>query len=408
MRAKPKPRSDELKRLRGFVNDLVSVQALAGLWLYQETSQSMSTLLDAMIQVLRLDITYARISDLIEGPPIGVLRMPPRWDSEPESANIRQVLKEYLQRGDALTSPFVVQYPCGEGKLSIAHFRLGLHGENGFVVAGSQRPDFPTKYETLLLHMAMNQAVVGLQGLQLLGAQQRMAIEDRKQAATELRQLSGQLLRSQDDERRKIARDLHDSTGQNLVALATMLGQFRAAIPSDNRKLRELLSTCKTLADRCIHEVRTLSYVLHPPVLDQAGLADAIRDYVIGFTSRSGIKVQLELSPRLGRLGEDMELALFRVVQEALTNIQRHSGSQQAKIRIERSASLILEISDRGRGNSVGRQRKAKQPRRRFELGVGIPSMQERVKLIAGRLDINSTNQGTTVRVTIPLGGKRT
>jgi signal transduction histidine kinase len=252
--------------------------------------------------------------------------------------------------------------------------------------------------------MSTNQEVVGLQGLQLLSAQQGIAIEDRRRAEEELQHLSGQLLRSQDDERRRIARDLHDSTGQNLVALATMLSQVRGAIPSENRKLRGLLFECKALAERCMLEVRTLSYVLHPPVLEQAGLGDAIRDYVDGFAKRSGIHVELELSPRLGRMAGDVEIALFRVVQEALTNIQRHSGSQQAKIRIERDSSLTLEISDRGHGTSVGRQREEEQPR--FVLGVGIPSMQERVKLIGGRLHIDSSSRGTTVRETIPLEGK--
>jgi PAS domain S-box-containing protein len=230
-------------------------------------------------------------------------------------------------------------------------------------------------------------------------------ITDRKQAEEELRQLSGRLLRSQDEERRRIARELHDSTGQDLVALATMLGQLRGSIPSVERKSRGLLSECKALAERCIREVRTLSYVLHPPVLDAAGLSDAIRDYVDGFTKRSGIQVELELSPHVGRQARDVELALFRVVQEALTNIQRHSGSQRAKIRIHRNSDLTLEIGDLGRGFSASVPRGKEELR--FELGVGIPSMQERVKLIGGRLDIDSTSHGTTVRVTIPLGGKR-
>jgi len=229
-------------------------------------------------------------------------------------------------------------------------------------------------------------------------------IEDRKKAEQELRQLSGQLLRSQDEERRRIARDLHDSTGQDIVALATMLGQVRGSIPSGARRSRRLLSECKALADKCIRDVRTLSYVLHPPALDQAGLGDAIRDYVDGFTKRSGIQVELKLSPRLGRMEKDVELALFRVVQESLTNIQRHSGSQQAKIRIDRNSNLTLEISDRGHRASVGRQREEEPPS--FVLGVGIPSMQERVKLIGGRLHIDSSSRGTTVRVTIPLEGK--
>lgn len=231
-------------------------------------------------------------------------------------------------------------------------------------------------------------------------------IQDRKQAGEELRNLSGQLLRLQDEERRRIARDLHDSTGQNLVALATMLGQLGASIPSVERKLRAVLAECKALADLCIREVRTLSYILHPPVLDQAGLEDAVRDYVAGFTNRSGIDVELELPPSLGRMPRDIELALFRVVQESLTNIQRHSGSPQAKIRIVRDPNFILEISDRGHGISASLQRGKDD--RRFETGVGLLSMQERVKLIGGRLDIDSTRHGTTVRVTIPLGEERT
>jgi PAS domain S-box-containing protein len=229
-------------------------------------------------------------------------------------------------------------------------------------------------------------------------------ITGRKRAEEELRRLSGQLLRLQDEERRRIARDLHDSTGQNLVALATMLVQVRGSIPSSEQKSRRLLSECKALADRCVREVRTLSYVLHPPMLDHAGLGDAIRHYVRGFTRRSGIKVVLELSPGLGRLGLEIELTLFRVVQESLVNVQRHSGSQQAKIRIEQNTHLRLEISDFDHQIPARVPRDEEQPR--FEGGVGIPSMQERVKLIGGRLDIDSGSHGTTVRVTLPLGGE--
>jgi two-component system, NarL family, sensor kinase len=227
-------------------------------------------------------------------------------------------------------------------------------------------------------------------------------ITERKRTEQELRRLSGQLLRLQDEERRKIARDLHDSTGQNLVALATMLGQLRASILSGEQKPRRLLSECKALADRCIREVRTLSYLLHPPVLDEAGLEHAIRDYVKGLTQRSGIHVKLEISSLLGCMSRDVELALFRVVQESLTNIHRHSGSQQAKIRIDRNPNLTLEISDSAQRGPASVPREDEEPR--FEVGVGIPSMQERVKLIGGRLDIDSGSHGTTVRVTLPLG----
>ncbi len=152
--------------------------------------------------------------------------------------------------------------------------------------------------------------------------------------------------------------------------------------------------------------MRTLTYLLHPPVLDETGLEHAIRDYVKGFTKRSGIHVELEMSPGLGRMDRDIELALFRVVQESLSNIQRHSGSQQAKIRVNRNSHLTLEIRDFGRGLSATKQTGKEEAR--LEVGVGIPSMQERVKLIGGWLEIDSGSQGTTVRVMIPLPGEPT
>jgi PAS domain S-box-containing protein len=228
-------------------------------------------------------------------------------------------------------------------------------------------------------------------------------ITERAQAKEELQRLSGKLLRLQDDERRRIARELHDTTGQNLVALATMLDGLRKSIPSVERKSRKILSSCEALADQCIHEIRTLSYLLYPAMLDQAGLEDAIRDYVDGFAKRSGIRVELDFSPRMGRMARDVELALFRVVQESLTNIQRHSGSHQARIRIHRDSDLVLEISDPGRELASGVQ--SEQEKLQFKGGVGIPSMQERVNLIGGQLQIESMSGGTIVRVSVPLGG---
>ena len=136
-------------------------------------------------------------------------------------------------------------------------------------------------------------------------------------------------------------------------------------------------------------------------MLDWTGIEGAIRDYMRGFTQRSGIKVELELSGRLGRMSRDVELALFRVVQESLTNIQRHSGSQHAKIRVDRDSNLTLEIGENSNGNSGELPSHTSRPT--FQFGVGIRSMQERVNLVGGRLDIDSTSCGTTVRVTVPL-----
>jgi PAS domain S-box-containing protein len=224
---------------------------------------------------------------------------------------------------------------------------------------------------------------------------------DRKRTEEEVRRLSGRLLQSQDEERRKIARDLHDSTGQDLVALATTLGQLHSSIPSSNRKSRKLVSECQVVADQCIREVRTLSYLLHPPLLEKAGLGSAIRHYAEGLAKRTEIRVHLEMSPNFGRVNRDVELVLFRIVQESLRNIERHAGSPIAKIHVQREPGKIkLEISDQGHGFS----RRAQKTTGAVPVaaGVGIPSMYERVKHIGGQLDIKSSRSGTCVQVTIP------
>lgn len=226
-------------------------------------------------------------------------------------------------------------------------------------------------------------------------------ISDRTRAEAELRRLSGQLLHSQDEERRKIARDLHDTTGQELVALVTILSQLHDTIPSANRTWRKLASQCQAIAERSLREVRTLSYLLHPPMLDASGLEAAIRHYVDGFGRRTCIDVDLEISPHFGRLPQDLELGLFRVVQESLTNIQRHSGSFTAKLQLNRNpGKIFLAVSDTGRGMC------ASEPEHDgthyLPKGVGIPSMEERVKQIGGRLEIESSSKGTIVRVAVP------
>ncbi len=227
-------------------------------------------------------------------------------------------------------------------------------------------------------------------------------VTEHMRAELELQRLSGQLLRLQDEERRRIARELHDSTGQDLVAMATFLSQVRSSIPTSARKPRKLASQCGALMDHCIREVRTLSYLLYPPMLDESGLTDAIRHYVVGFFKRTGIKIELAISPLLGRLTPDKELALFRVVQESLTNVQRHSGRFIARVQLERRPKMVLlEVSDKG--NETSGKVQKKNERTPIVFGVGIRSMQERVKLIGGRFDIDSCSSGTTVRVTVPV-----
>src|SRR6266404_1646475 len=170
-----------------------------------------------------------------------------------------------------------------------------------------------------------------------------------------LRKLSLHLLRTQDEERRRIGRDLHDSLGQYLAVLKINLDSVQLSLPSSNSRAHSQLSQCGRMADDALREVRTLSYLLYPPMLEELGLKSAIPWYVEGFGRRSGIKMTIEIPPDIGRLSREAELALFRVLQESLTNVHRHSGSASAKIRLrEKNDLVILEVEDQGKGFPPG------------------------------------------------------
>jgi PAS domain S-box-containing protein len=216
-----------------------------------------------------------------------------------------------------------------------------------------------------------------------------------ERAQERLRTLSGQLLRMQDDERRRIARELHDTVGQIVIALSLNLVPVEAALLKDNASLAQRVTDSLGLLEELSRDLRTISHLLHPPLLDEAGLQSAVRWYVQGFSERSKIEVDLELSPDLGRLPAELETAIFRIVQECFTNIHRHSGSSTASIRIIRgSQNVEVEIRDQGKGMPVPAPR----------AGVGIQGMGERVRQWGGKLEIESGGAGTLVRATFPLG----
>jgi two-component system NarL family sensor kinase len=184
------------------------------------------------------------------------------------------------------------------------------------------------------------------------------------------------------------------------VASNAILQQLQNSLPPPlSHKSRRLFAETEDLTVQALREVRTLSYLLYPPMLDEGGLEDAIRHYVEGYSERSGVQVDVQVSADLGRLGRDTEMALFRVVQESLTNVQLHSGSRYPHIRLNRIQDyVVLEIRDEGRATV-----RNTESRRNVLPGVGIPSMRERVKQIGGQLDIESSSTGTTVRVTIVI-----
>jgi signal transduction histidine kinase len=217
----------------------------------------------------------------------------------------------------------------------------------------------------------------------------------------ELQSLSQRLLKVQDEERRKLARDLHDSTGQTLAALKVSVSLLRETCKQDSSTLG-LVSEVVALADQAIDEIRTMSYLLHPPLLDEVGFPCAAEWYVEGFAKRSGINVNLDLATDRERLPITMETALFRVLQESLTNVHRHSGASQVSVCFQRqSEAAILEVRDFGRGipsAQLVRLREASA-----ELGVGLAGMRERLKELNGRLELESDGHGTVIRAIVTL-----
>jgi len=212
------------------------------------------------------------------------------------------------------------------------------------------------------------------------------------QAQERLRMLSARLLQMQDDERRRIARELHDTAGQILVALNLNLVPMEEELRKTNSRFVVQLTESLRLIEELSRDLRTMSHLLHPPLLDEAGLKSAVRWYVEGFAARSKIEVDLHLDPGLGRLPAELETAMFRIVQECLTNIHRHSGSSSASIVIAHNTdNVTIEIRDRGKGMPMP-----------IRAGVGIQGMGERVRQLGGQLAIDSGSGGTRVTAIFP------
>jgi len=223
----------------------------------------------------------------------------------------------------------------------------------------------------------------------------------RERAEGQLRHLSVRLMALQDQERRRIARDLHDTAGQTLSAMKMNIAMLQEMSKGRAGSL-ELLHDLNALADSTLQEIRTTSYLLHPPLLDEAGFASAARWFVDGFARRSGIQVSCDIPDKFDRPPAHCELVLFRVLQESLTNVHRHSHASCAGVTLDcNSAHITLEISDNGGGIPVDRLRHLREAA--DHSGVGLAGMRERVRELAGEFDIRSDCRGTTVRVRVPL-----
>jgi signal transduction histidine kinase len=228
------------------------------------------------------------------------------------------------------------------------------------------------------------------------------AVDELRTSEGTTRKLAGSLLKAQDDERRRIARDLHDSTAQNLVAAGLLTRSLEGSVAAP---AQEVFGKIEGLLEQSVKELRLVSYVLHPPQLDEGGLGPALSDYAAGFGERSGIDVEMDVAQNLGRLPRGAELALYRVVQEALANVERHSASRKASIRLTRRRLfgrhvVGLAVEDVGRGFARRTGESATSPGRR---GLGLDSMRERVQQIGGRLTVRSEPGRTSISAVVPV-----
>ena len=229
-------------------------------------------------------------------------------------------------------------------------------------------------------------------------------IEVRERAEEELRQLSLRLMTLQDEERRRIARELHDTAGQTLAAIKMSIALIRP-FEKSNPELQVLVDDLNALADTALQEVRTASYLLHPPLLDEAGIASAARWFSEGFAQRSGIDVHCDIPDTIERPSRDCELVLFRILQESLTNVHRHSGASAAVIRLRSDGHVLqLEIADNGKGIVAERLHRFQSSN--SNTGVGIAGMRERVRQLGGHLELRSSESGTTVHVSPPTASE--
>lgn len=320
-------------------------------------------------------------------------------------------------------APFIAAFPV----IALAAWRCGLGpslASTGAVVLGAKywfigpvhsfRVDDIRQGMAILVFafvcalVAMIGEVNRRENTELLNAQEELEDKVKRrtveldQANQSLSDLTARLLQLQDDERRRIARDLHDSVGQTMALLGINLANVEADIQRLMNTV-EVVKGCQEIVRDTSTGLRTLSYLLHPPLLDENGLTSALPWYTQGFAERSGITVDLQLPDELGRLSRDAELAIFRVVQESMTNIHRHSGAKHAKIHVARSKQEIcVRVEDDGRGilsDKLVEMASGGTP------GVGIRGMRERIRQLGGSLQIDSKGlgKGASVEVRIPM-----
>jgi PAS domain S-box-containing protein len=320
------------------------------------------------------------------------------------AARLQRQIQKVIETGEGITDETEYTSPTGAGGYYEYIFRAVFDREgNVELVAGSTREITERKRVEAELRQSQEQFRQLAESLESQVQARTRELEIRTNdvilQSEQLRELAAQQTKTQDEERRRIAREMHDSAGQIIAALSMNLSQISGLVGNASPKLEELVSQARTFAKELEQEIRTTSYLLHPPMLDELGLRAALFWYVEGLQQRAGIQVHLSVA-EFDRLSGEMELTIFRVVQECLTNIHRHSASKTADINIAVDhVGFVIEVRDFGKGISPQHLTEI----RNRGVGVGLPGMRERVRPYGGSVHIDSQEgHGTTITITIP------